>query len=200
MKEFWNKRYAQKEYVYGRNVNEFLKQKLRSLKPGKLLLPCDGEGRNAVFAARSGWQVTAFDFSEEAKKKAMRLADEHQIDIDYFIADVNEVELDQKFDVIALVYAHFPPDVRRNFHNKLIKWLKPNGMVLIEAFAKDQLGKPSGGPKNIELLYDEEELEEDLKELKIIESNKTSVTLSEGDYHSGQAEVARAILQLRDQH
>ena len=196
MKEFWNERYAQKEYVYGRDANEFLKQKLRSLKPGKLLLPCDGEGRNAVFAARSGWQVTAFDSSEEAKKKAMRLAEEHQVDIDYFIADVNDVELDQKFDVIALIYAHFPPDVRRNFHKKLIKWLKPNALVLIEAFAKDQLGKPSGGPKNIDLLYAKEDLEEDLKDLRIIESNEISVTLAEGDYHSGQAEVVRSVAQF----
>ena len=69
-------------------------------------------------------------------------------------------------------------------------------MVLIEAFDKEQLGKPSGGPKNIDLLYAKEDLEEDLKDLMIIESNEISVTLAEGDYHSGQAEVVRSVAQF----
>ena len=75
---FWNERYVSKEYVYGKEPNTFFKdfihQKLRV--PGKLLLPAEGEGRNAVFAALNGYQVTAFDFSKDAKNKAQLLADE----------------------------------------------------------------------------------------------------------------------------
>lgn len=198
MKTFWNERYAQKEYVYGRDANEFFKEKLRTLKPGKLLLPCDGEGRNAVFASKLGWQVTAFDASKEAKKKAMKLAEEHQVDINYFIADVNDVELEQKFDTIALIYAHFPSNLRKKFHNKLIKWLKPDALVIIEAFHKDQLGKASGGPKDIDLLYAKKDLEDDFKDLRIIESNKFSVSLAEGNYHSGLANVVRLVAKLTD--
>ena len=73
MKEFWNERYRQNEFAYGEEPNEFLKEQLAKLQPGSILFPAEGEGRNAVYAAQSGWQVSAFDISEEGKKKAERL-------------------------------------------------------------------------------------------------------------------------------
>ena len=76
MKDFWNERYASTEYVYGKEPNQYFKQILCSLSPGKILLPAEGEGRNAVYAASLGWQVYAYDFSERAYKKAMALAAE----------------------------------------------------------------------------------------------------------------------------
>lgn len=66
---FWDERYKEKEYVYGISPNEFLKKELLKLKVGSILLPCEGEGRNAVFAAKNGWNVFAFDSSFEGKKK-----------------------------------------------------------------------------------------------------------------------------------
>ena len=59
MKEFWNSRYQEKEYAYGLEPNLFFKSELIKLIPGKALFPAEGEGRNAVFAAKSGWEVTA---------------------------------------------------------------------------------------------------------------------------------------------
>ncbi|HRN48956.1 MAG TPA: hypothetical protein PKW69_13045, partial [Niabella sp.] len=61
MKEFWNDRYSREEYSYGQLPNEFLKETLQKLKPGKILFPAEGEGRNAVFAASLGWHADAFD-------------------------------------------------------------------------------------------------------------------------------------------
>ena len=73
MKEFWNARYSQKEYVYGINPNQYFEQQLRKLKQGQILLPAEGEGRNAVFASEQGWEVDAFDISESGKGKALKL-------------------------------------------------------------------------------------------------------------------------------
>lgn len=70
MKEFWNGKYSSKEYIYGTEPNEYFKSALEKYRPGTILLPGDGEGRNAVYAAKKGWQVTAFDFSNAAKEKA----------------------------------------------------------------------------------------------------------------------------------
>jgi hypothetical protein len=70
----WNERYGADEYVYGKEPNGFLKEFIDNHPPGKILLPAEGEGRNAVYAASKGWEVTAFDFSEEGKKKALKLA------------------------------------------------------------------------------------------------------------------------------
>ncbi len=73
-KEMWNKRYARTDFVYDTVPNEFFKQQLLKLTPGKILLPAEGEGRNAVFAAKKGWKVDAFDSSIEALKKAEKWA------------------------------------------------------------------------------------------------------------------------------
>jgi hypothetical protein len=75
MNEFWNNRYSTEEYAYGTLPNEYLKEEAEKLKPGNILFPAEGEGRNAVHAARLGWKVYAFDISTEAKLKAEKLAD-----------------------------------------------------------------------------------------------------------------------------
>ena len=99
---FWNERYVSKEYVYGKEPNTFFKdfinQKLRV--PGKLLLPAEGEGRNAVFAALNGYQVTAFDFSTDAKNKAQLLASEQNVSIEYLTSDISSFDFTpETFDV-----------------------------------------------------------------------------------------------------
>lgn len=68
MKDFWNERYSHEKLAYGAEPNEFFRNQLQHLRPGKLLVPAEGEGRNAVYAAQQGWQVTAFDFSEAGYK------------------------------------------------------------------------------------------------------------------------------------
>ena len=70
----WDKRYNSPEYVYGKEPNEFFAAELKKLKPGLILLPAEGEGRNAVFAAEQGWKVHAFDSSQVAEDKALSLA------------------------------------------------------------------------------------------------------------------------------
>jgi len=74
MKQFWNQRYTEKDMVYGREPNAYFKAFIDSHKSGTLLLPADGEGRNAVYAASKGWHVDAFDFSEVARERAMDFA------------------------------------------------------------------------------------------------------------------------------
>ena len=73
MKEFWNDRYAKETYVYGTSPNAFFKEQLRLLDVGTILLPAEGEGRNAVYAAKLGWDVYAFDYSAHAHHKAIKL-------------------------------------------------------------------------------------------------------------------------------
>ncbi len=83
MKDFWNERYAAREYVYGKKPNQYFKKNIDGLTPVKILLPCKGEGRNAVYAAQKGWDVEAIDFSVEGKKKALSLALKNNVSINY---------------------------------------------------------------------------------------------------------------------
>lgn len=190
----WNERYASKEFVYGTSPNAFLKEELDKLKAGKILFLCEGEGRNAVYAAQQGWEVEAFDLSEEGKKKAELLAKEKNVKFNYQLADASLVNYTPaSFDVIALIYAHFPASIRQNIHQRIQAWLKPGGIVLLEAFNPAQLQNTSGGPKEISMLYTVEMLQSDFEKLKIKKLNLLSTTLSEGKFHSGKADVIRLV-------
>lgn len=194
MKDFWDKRYSEKEYVYGKNVNTFLDQQLQELTPSKILFPCEGEGRNAVFAAQKGWQVNAFDQSEKGKEKALRLADLKGVDIDYVIGDALTINYpNESFDVIALIYAHFPDNIRKEIHHGMCDWLKPNGTLIVEAFNPLQLVNTSGGPKDTSMLYTKEMLLDDFILLKTKEIKYEEITLNEGTYHLGKADVIRYV-------
>ena len=194
MNQTWNQRYAEKDFAYGLLPNEFLKEQLEKLPKGNILLPCEGEGRNAVFAAQNGWNVTAFDFSETGFEKAKLLANQNQVNINYSIADALEITFEpESFDAIALIYAHFPEQVRNQFHTNLMTWLKPGGSIILEVFNPLQLNNTSGGPKDITMLYTKDIIEYDFKNLttKILSLN--SIILNEGKYHQGKADVIRYV-------
>lgn len=192
MVDQWDQRYAAEGYVYGTEPNEWFVEKLKIFKPGKLLLPAEGEGRNAVWAAVNGWQVVAFDQSPEAKTKALKLAHDHNVDFEYHVKDLrcyrNEPE---SFDAIALIYVHMPSHFRTRVHIELIKLLKPGGCLILEAFTKGQLFHKSGGPKDLDMLYDPQDLKNDFAALKILEFHNIKLHLEEGESHKGIADVVR---------
>jgi len=194
-KDFWNERYAQYQTVYGAEPNEFFKEQLQSLKPGKLLLPAEGEGRNALYAASLGWRVTAYDYSEVAKNKTLELAARLGLtSIDYEVKDLSQIQLPaEEFDTIALIYVHLPLAVRKHLLSECIKSLRSGGILIMEVFSKDQLQYNSGGPKDAALLYSLNELAGDLTVLKIIQQEEVITTLKEGVFHDGPASVVRLV-------
>lgn len=193
-KQFWNERYSGNHFVYGENPNVFFKERISQLPPGKLLMPAEGEGRNAVYAAYKGWSVDAFDLSEKAKKRALELAKRHHVSINYVVSSYQDFEIKPAFyDAIGLVYAHIHTSLRRQIHRKLIKGLKSGGTLILEAFSKDQLGNKSGGPKDIDMLYSKEELIKDFESLDLKKAESMETVLSEGNHHTGKANIVRII-------
>jgi 2-polyprenyl-3-methyl-5-hydroxy-6-metoxy-1,4-benzoquinol methylase len=91
MKEFWDKRYAETGFAYGALPNEFLKEQLQNFSAGKILFVCEGEGRNAVYAAKQNWNVEAFDLSAEGKKKALQLAEQNNVAINYQVQEATTI-------------------------------------------------------------------------------------------------------------
>lgn len=197
MKEFWDKRYSEIGDVYGEFPNQILKTFVDGLEKGKVLLPGEGEGRNAIYLAQHGWQVEAFDYSPIAKKNTVKKANSLGLEIIYNVSSVEDFEPDSKYDLIALVYLHLEPQSRVAFHKKIQKLLRPNGFVFIQAFAKEQIGLNSGGPKNEMLLYSVEDLKSDFKELNIIKLQQQQIELNEGIFHTGIAENITFIGQLK---
>jgi len=192
--EMWDERYANDNFVYGIEPNRFFKEELLKLKIGRLLLPAEGEGRNAVFAASQSWQVSAFDLSKEGRLKALGLARKNQVDIEYEIAGFEDFTFGKgSFDCIALIYAHVPEDKKKDYHKLIAKYLKPGGVLILEGFSKEQLGKKSGGPRQIGMLFSKESLLDDFSELETMMMEELDVELSEGDFHQGMASVIRYV-------
>ena len=198
MRTNWNQRYAVADYIYGTEPNIFFKKNIDALKPGKLLLPAEGEGRNAIYAAKCGWNVEAFDFSTYAREKAISLASHNQVSIEYEISSIEDYNYaENAYDAIGLIYIHLDPEARIAFHNKVMKSLKHGGRLIFEAFSKKQLTYNSGGPKNEEWLYSINELSCDFSSLHIIDKEELVIHLSEGTGHDGEADVIRFIAQKK---
>ena len=190
MKQIWNKRYASNEYAYGIEPNVFFKEKIDNMKTGRILLPAEGEGRNAVYAAKLGWDVYAFDFSSAARYKAQKLSKKNNVDIVYNIHELKDADYEQEsFDVVALIYAHNPD--RKENHQHLMKFLKPGGLVIIEAFSKNQINNNSSGPKDVNMLYSIEELEADFIQFSKVDVWVDEVELNEGVFHKGKSSIIR---------
>src|SRR5438105_13182551 len=148
MKEKWDDRYSSSEFAYGEEPNNYLKEQLINIPVGKILFPAEGEGRNAVYAATLGWQVFAFDQSTEGKKKAMQLAKKNNVEINYEVGEFQSLNYEAaQFDAMALIYAHFPADVKSGYHKTLITYLRPGGVVIFEAFSKKHLDYVTKNPK-----------------------------------------------------
>lgn len=194
MNNFWNERYSTVEYAYGTRPNEFYKKQLEKLNPGKILFPAEGEGRNAVYAAKQGWQVTAFDPSTEGKRKAELLALLNNVVIDYLISDYERISFpSESFDCVVLIFAHMHPFKRLEYHKKMVSFLKPGGTLILEGFSKRQIDYKTGGPLDIGMLFSKEELENDFSEFAKIEIAETNTYLDEGPFHQGTAAVIRVL-------
>jgi 2-polyprenyl-3-methyl-5-hydroxy-6-metoxy-1,4-benzoquinol methylase len=197
MKEFWDERYSKEDYAYGTEPNNYLKEQLQTLPAGSILFPAEGEGRNAVYAAKLGWNVVAFDISAAGKKKAMTLAEAEGVSIDYQVGSLESLKYEaQQFDALALIYAHFPADLKSRYHKLLDTYVRPGGWIVFEAFSKSHLAYNSrneqvGGPKDVNVLFSVEEVQADFPNYEIIQLEEQEVVLNEGLYHKGLGSVIR---------
>lgn len=196
MQSFWNERYGSAEYVYGTQPNSFFKDCLSGIPPGKLLLPADGEGRNAVYAALQGWDVRSFDYSEEAVKKTKALAEKNGVDVQCSVEDISTFTWPEAaFDAVGLCFVHLPKALRLHLHQQAVQALRPGGFLILEAFTPRQLQFHSGGPRDIDLLFTLSMLREDFKDLHLLVAEELDTILSEGAFHDGPAAVVRILAQ-----
>jgi 2-polyprenyl-3-methyl-5-hydroxy-6-metoxy-1,4-benzoquinol methylase len=190
---FWDQRYTENETVYGLEPNRFFKAFIDTHQPGSILLPAEGEGRNAIYAASKGWQVDAFDFSPVAREKALKRALKLGVQINYFTARAEDFRAGKLYDAVALIYVHLPEAVRKGFHQEVYKSLNSGGYLVLEAFAREQIHNTSGGPKDPALLYDAPTICTDFPFLHLLSCGQKKIVLAEGSFHQGKADVLQMI-------
>lgn len=195
----WNDRYSNDEFAYGEQPNNYLKEQLMHLETGTILFPAEGEGRNAVFAAKLGWKVSAFDISIEGKNKALQFAENNNVSIDYQVGELQELDYKtEEFDAIALIYAHFPSAIKSSYHKTLSNYLRRGGLLIFEAFSKKHLdyltkNEKVGGPKEIDMLFSIEEIKSDFENYEILVLEEKEIELNEGLFHNGRGSVIRFV-------
>jgi SAM-dependent methyltransferase len=195
--DFWNSRYAEPGYAYGTEPNAFLVAQKKYLRPGgKALAVADGEGRNGVWLAQQGLDVLSVDTSEAGLEKARELAADRGVRLRTEQADLTTWTWPEaRYDLVAAIFIHFPPEVRARMHRAMFQALKPGGMLILEAFTPEQLQYRSGGPPLVEMLYTADMLRIDFAGGEILRIEGLVTELAEGKYHRGPAAVVR--LQLR---
>lgn len=195
----WNDRYRSEEYAFGEKPNDYFRQQLLKLRAGSILFPAEGEGRNAVFAASLGWKVQAFDTSIEGKNKALKLANKNHVTIDYQLGELPTLNYKaDQFNAIALIYAHFPPEIKSRYHRLLSNYLRKGGLIIFEAFSKKHPDYKSknpnvGGPDDLATCFSIEEIKSDFSGFDVIELEEKEIELNEGAYHVGIGSVIRFV-------
>ena len=193
----WDERYQTPEYIFGDQPCQWLIMNQHRLpQSGKALALGDGEGRNGVFLAELGFEVTSVDLSEVGLSKARDLARKRGVTIQTVQADLEHYEIEaESQDLIVSIYCHLPDAIRKLVHERAEVALKPGGLFILEAFHHSQLKYQSGGPKTTDLLYDLDVLLDDFQTLQILEAFDGLCYLDEGARHSGIGHIVRLVLQ-----
>ncbi len=190
----WNERYADEGYLYGTEPNAFLKENFSVIPKGKVLFPAEGEGRNAVFLAGKGYEVTGVDSSVVAVEKARKLARAKGVSVTAIAADLAQFDFGmERWDGIVSIFCHLPPDLRRQVHARIVKGLKKGGVFLAEAYTPEQLKYKTGGPPVKDLLVSLNDLKQELQGLRFLHAVETLREVHEGMLHAGKGAVVQVI-------
>lgn len=190
---FWNQRYASSAYLYGTEPNSFLAEHCGLLQ-GPVLSLSEGEGRNAVFLASRGLEVLGVDISTVALEKAKQLAESRGVSIKTMVADLSKFEPEEnRYGSVISISAHLPSSIRKRLYPLIESSLKPDGIVLLEAYSENQLSRDTGGPRDIDMLMTNEKVQREFSNLEPILLREVEREVAEGEGHTGMASVVQFI-------
>jgi len=190
---FWNKRYANRDFLYGTEPNSFLAEHCHLLT-GPVLSLSEGEGRNAVLLASRGLDVIGVDISSVALEKAQTLAKSRGVEIKTVVADLATFEPEENhYGSVISISAHLPSTVRNKLYPSIERSLRTNGLILLEAFSENQLTRDTGGPKDADMLMTVEKVQREFPNLEPVLLREVEREVLEGEGHRGMASVVQFI-------
>lgn len=194
----WDEKFKTDEYVYGVEPNEWLRSVLNEQTDKDIALLAEGEGRNAVYLAKLGNKVTTYDFSKEGIEKTKRLAESEDVDVDNHLQDITVKNAlpRENYDISASIFGHVPESGKYEMFANLIECVKPGGLIIFEFYSVKQLEYKTGGPKDITMLYEVDEIKNYLEDfsVEVINLEEVVTERNEGTAHNGQASVIQGQL------
>lgn len=186
----WDDRFSQQEYVYGTEPNQFVATMAPRLRPGSLLAIAEGEGRNAVYLAGFGHEVTTWDYASSGLKKTKKLAEEKGLRVQTEWVDLWDAPWKKEnWDTLVCVFGHFPRELREKTLHGIKEAVKPGGFFLCEVYSIYQLTYKTGGPPTLDMLYSPEEFLEVFKDWEILHFFLGETERYEGKLHHGLCHV-----------
>lgn len=197
----WDARFASTDdFIFGTEPNQFMVSQAHRFEPGmKVLAVADGEGRNGVWLAQQGLDVTSVDGSRVALDKAARLADEKGVQLNIVCADLVTWDWGTEvYDAIVAIFIQFAgPRLRPKLFQRAARALKPGGHFLLQGYHPKQLEYKTGGPSAIENLYTEDQLRAELAHMDIIHLERYDAELNEGAGHRGMSALIDVVARKR---
>jgi len=189
----WDDLFRNQVNVYGTEPNDFVRLAAGLLKPGsRILCLGEGEGRNALHLLRLGHQVTCVDASMVARDRALASFARENFSAEYLLMDLSQTLPSGTWDAVVSVWCHLPTTLRREVHAKLSIWLSEGGIYVAEGYTPDQLRFATGGPSDIDLLYDPNQIRQEIP-LHLEVFQKTERFVSEGQRHQGMSATLQII-------
>ena len=190
----WDERYSADEYAYGKQPNDFLVESIKKIPVGKVLCLADGEGRNSVYLAEQGFEVTSVDSSAPGMQKADRLASERGVKINTVVSDLADFEIKaESWDAVISIFCHLAPPLRKAVHKKVVSGLNTGGVLILEAYTPEQLTLGTGGPAMVEMTMTLDILKSELQGLNFVYAIEKNRQVIEGIYHTGNGAVVQLI-------
>ncbi|NDF14348.1 class I SAM-dependent methyltransferase [bacterium] len=192
---FWDERYSGKDFVYGKEPNDFLVAREPLIpRGGKVLCLAEGEGRNSVFLAGKGHSVFAVDQSSVGLEKLQGLARERGVHVQTRCEDLAEFSIPRgEYDAIVSIWCHVPPALRVRLHSDCVRGLKSGGMLILEAYHPKQLDYKTGGPPTAELMMTVVDLNRELSGLIPLLAREVDREVHEGAHHFGMSAVTQWV-------
>lgn len=190
----WDQRYGSGDYFYGTEPNDFLRAAAVHLPRGCVLCIGDGEGRNGVWLAEQGFEVTSLDQSAVGLDKAKALAKQRGVQLATVPADLATFDLGLgRWDAVVSIFCHLPSALRRDVYARIVKALRPGGVVLLESYTPAQLGRGTGGPPVADMLVDLAALRADFAGLEVLHGAELERDVQEGKGHRGLSSVVQFV-------
>lgn len=190
----WNKRFSTADYIYGKEANMFVKEAVERFTIGPdILAVAEGEGRNAVYLAEHDRHVTIWDYAQSGLDKAQALAEEKGVTLKTKRQDLTEADwAEETFDAVVCVFGHFDSASRSQILEGIRKTVKRGGLFITEVYAEEQLNYGTGGPKDIDFLYNQSDFDVFLG-WETLHFEKKEVERHEGSGHNGLSCVIQYV-------